>query len=671
MTNPEIKILILEDSTYDAELNLIELRNFGYKVTDKIVDKESEFIRELDEFCPDIVLADYKLPSFDGLEALNIVSKHERRIPFIFVTGNVGEDLAVEAVKQGATDYVLKQNLSRLGPAIKRALLEAENEWKLFEAEQILRESEELFETIVKSSPVAIAISRPSDGCIINVNNEWARISGYSIEEIINKNSIDLGFIRPEERAFLMSEIYKNGSVHDKEMSYKDINGNIYYLYISMIPILIKGVTYLLTSGLDITKRKENEEELKNYHEHLEQLVKDRTVELEKAIEDAQNANRAKSVFLSNMSHEIRTPLNAILGFTRLMQHDTNLVPEQIEWLSTINRSGEHLLALINDILEVSKIEEGKVNYNSSIFNIREMIHDIDAMFRIRTDAKNLLFNVEYPYDFPDFIETDEGKLRQIFINLLGNAVKFTEKGGITFKLDIKHNENESFLLADVEDTGPGISENEIKDLFKMFVQTSAGIKEGGSGLGLSISQQYAKIMGGGISVESTVGNGSKFSIKVNINEITGMKEEFENSGGRVIGIKNPAKQYRILVADDRKDNRVLLLKILVSAGFDVEESFDGRDTVNKFISYHPDLIMMDMRMPVLTGYEAICEIRSREGGNVPIIAVSAGAFSEDMEKAMNAGADSYLRKPFKESELFDSLAVCLGLNFIYDSDLL
>ena len=220
-------------------------------------------------------------------------------------------------------------------------------------------------------------------------------------------------------------------------------------------------------------------------------------------------------LFLSNMSHEIRTPLNAILGFSELMQGDKNLSKEHINWLKTINRSGEHLLALINDILEISRIEAGRITFNPSTFDLHALLRDIEAMFRVKTDEKNLSLLFEYSDELPKYVVTDEGKLRQIIINLVGNAVKFTKEGGVAFRARIKHENDKMYFIAEVEDTGPGIAEKDIDKLFQKFGQTEAGIKEGGTGLGLAISQQYAKIMGGEITLRSEEGKGTCFTLTI------------------------------------------------------------------------------------------------------------------------------------------------------------
>ena len=422
---------------------------------------------------------------------------------------------------------------------------------------------------------------------------------------------------------------------------------------ITKVPMRDKdgNITGLVGIKRDITDHKEAEENL------------------QEAKEAAEIANRAKSAFLSNMSHEIRTPLNAIMGFSELMLNDKNLTEEQNAWLNTINKSGEHLLAIINDILEISKIEAGRVTFNPSTFDLQDMLKDIETMFRVKTEIKKLAFFVELSDDLPKYVVADEAKLRQIFINTVGNAVKFTDEGGIVVRVRTMEAANGKMkLMAEVEDTGPGIAEKEIEQLFQMFGQTKTGIKEGGTGLGLAISQEYANIMNGSITVKSEPDKGTCFTINVEIGQ--GEKQSKNDSvKRRITGLKD-GEYCRVLVVDDRENNRDLLREMLLSVGFEVEEAKDGLEAIKKFKAMLPDIILMDMRMPVMNGYDSIKSLKSMNSPDdkkVPIIAVTASAFSEDRKKALDAGADLYLRKPFKEQELFESIGYCLDLQYVYE----
>ncbi len=382
-----------------------------------------------------------------------------------------------------------------------------------------------------------------------------------------------------------------------------------------------------------------------------------------------QQANRAKSVFLANMSHEIRTPMNAILGFSQLMLRDQDLTPRQCQYLGTINRSGEHLLALINDILEMSKIEAGRTTLNTSTFDLPVLLKDLEMMFRVRTDEKKLSFSVDMIGEVPQFIVTDINKLRQVFINVLGNAVKFTEQGGIGVRVQVdRGNATGPFLLVDVEDTGPGISADDQEKLFRHFEQTKTGQQAGtGTGLGLAISREFVRLMGGTITVNSQVGKGSVFMIHLPLKEGEAQAVLAKDRPRQVLRLAAGQTKCRVLIADDVEDNRQLLAQLLAPVGFEIRLATNGAEAVDDFEEWRPHLILMDFRMPVMDGHEAIRRIRSMAGGKDPkIIAVTASAMDENRVELLGIGADDFISKPFREAELFQKIHVQVGVKYIY-----
>jgi len=370
------------------------------------------------------------------------------------------------------------------------------------------------------------------------------------------------------------------------------------------------------------------------------------------------------------MSHEIRTPMNAILGFSQLMLREPGLSLRQREQLASINRSGEHLLSLINDILELSKIEAGHVNINRTTFDVRAMLDDITAMFRVRTDARQLGLSVEPAKDVPRFIVTDQGKLRQILINLLGNAVKFTTGGKISLRVMVERDENKRLILKmEVEDTGQGIAEKDLLRIFNMFEQSEAGLSAGGTGLGLALTRQFSRLLGGDVGVKSRPGEGSCFFFRIAV------EEGVEPPGGekikkRIAGLKPGGKKPMILIVDDNRESRVFLRELLSITGFLTAEAENGREAIAGFKKDRPNLVLMDLNMSVMDGRQA-CKIikKMTEGRDVPVIAVTAAAFTESGEEPLSAVFDGIIVKPFREQELFDVLESRLGVEYVYEEE--
>jgi two-component system sensor histidine kinase/response regulator len=416
------------------------------------------------------------------------------------------------------------------------------------------------------------------------------------------------------------------------------------------------------------------------------------------AKEAAEAANRAKSTFLANMSHELRTPLNAILGFAQLMEREPTLTSRQQDSLAIINRSGEHLLNLINDVLEMSKIEAGRIVLNPEPINLHRLLQTLQDMFEVRTQAKQLTLQFDLAPDLPPYVLTDEGKLRQVLINLLSNAVKFTETGGIILRARTACKEKASptshyrlptpySLHFEVEDTGKGIAPEEISNLFQPFVQTTSGIQaREGTGLGLTISRQFVRLMGGDIHVSSILGRGStfRFDIKVTLADAPALAPTLTH--GRVLNVAPDQPAYRILVVDDRPENRDLIAQLLDLVGFETYTATNGQEAIQQWQQWHPHLIWMDMRMPVMDGYQATRQIRALEVGgegvrdsiesvnpqyNQPtvIIALTASAFEEQRENILAAGCDDFVRKPFREQVIFDKIAKYLGVRYVYAQD--
>jgi PAS domain S-box-containing protein len=430
----------------------------------------------------------------------------------------------------------------------------------------------------------------------------------------------------------------------------------------------IETVSLLADLAWEIAERKRIEDELDRYHQHLEDTVQERTAELRLARDAAEAANKAKSVFLANMSHELRTPLNAVLGFSQLMRQDPGLSTGQCESLDIINNSGKHLLRLINDVLEIAKIEAGKLQLEISTFDLHELVREVSDMMRLRAEQRGLRLELAQSSDFPRYIKGDEARMRQILVNLVSNAVKFTVEGGVTFRLAVKDNA-QHHLLIEVEDSGPGISKDDQQRLFRPFEQLPSGEIQDGTGLGLAIVHQFVQLMGGGISVESTLGKGSLFRVELPLEEAA--EEEVVRLGdlrrGEVTGLAPGQPVYRILIAEDQRDNQLLLTKLMTELGLESRVAKNGEECIRIFEEWRPNLIWMDRRMPVMDGEEATRRIRKLPGGDqVKIVAVTASAFREEHKRMIAAGMDDVVRKPYRFHEIYDSLAQQLGLKFTY-----
>ena len=529
--------------------------------------------------------------------------------------------------------------------------------------------SDEIFRIVFEYAPDGIYLN-DLQGKFIDGNRMTEALTGYSKRELVGLNFLTAGLLPVDQGPKAAGLLAKNAAgqpTGPDEFVLRRKDGMLVPVEISTYPAEVRGKIVVVGIVRDITVRKYGEKESARNREGLEKIVRERTKELEDAKQAADAANSAKSTFLAHMSHEIRTPINAIMGFSQLMQRDETLAAQQRQHLDVINRSGEHLLALITDILEMSKIEAGRTTLNSTTFSLLALLEDLELMFRMRAEAKKLTFAVEGLGRIPRYAEGDEGKLRQILINLLGNAVKFTKTGGIVLRIRTCRGAAGGIRLeAEVEDTGPGIPEDEQQDLFKPFQQTRNGrLVTSGTGLGLAICKEFIKLMGGDIAVTSQAGKGCLFRFQVLLGEGEVGFAGKEPGSYRVKRLRPGQSVRRILIADDEEFNSAFLSKLLGEIGFETRCVVNGREAIEVFQAWRPHLILMDMRMPEMDGCEATGQIRASEGGkDVKIVSVSASAFEENRREAIETGADEFLTKPFREIALFEMIERLLGVEF-------
>lgn len=516
------------------------------------------------------------------------------------------------------------------------------------------REQLRKLSTAVDQSPAATVIT-DLKGDITYVNPRFTDVTGYSLTEAIGKNPriLKSGRTPPEVYQDLWQTIAA-GQEWKGEFLNRKRNGGLFWEKASITAIRDEqgAVSAYLAVKEDITEQKFAQQALL------------------RAKEEAESATRMKSAFLANMSHEIRTPMNAILGFTELLLRDDSLSVQQRHYLTTVSRSGEHLLELLNDVLETSKIEAGQMRINSAPFDIRLMLDYLDSMFRQKIEDKSLVFSVDADrLEYGHFV-ADQQKLRQIVINLLGNALKFTQAGRIDLRVWTEPcsggEPTECYLFFEVADTGIGIAAAEQESIFQVFSQTREGAQIGGTGLGLSISRSLARMMGGDIVVESEPGKGSCFRVHICARAVVAAK--LRPMKKRVVGLVESGARRRILIVDDEILNREFLQSFLLQIGFDVAEATDGDTALGLIASWQPDLVLMDVMMPGMDGNATTRKIRE-QWPELKVVGVSANVFEEAERKAYESGMNLYVRKPYKEIELLHAIGEMLSVTFRYEDE--
>ena len=515
--------------------------------------------------------------------------------------------------------------------------------------ENELRESEDYVTALLAAIPAGVVVIDSESHRVTDVNSSALALMGRQRDEVLGKVCHSL--LCPAERDKCPILDLHHEVDHSERVLLK-ADGTRLPILKSVRPLVCQGKKYLVEAFADLSDQKRTQ------------------TDLQKAKEAAEAAGRAKSAFLANMSHEIRTPMNAILGYSQLMLRDPSLGEAAKKNLNIINRSGEHLLGLIDDILVMSKIEAGRMELVSVTFDLAAFVKDLATMFQLRAEAKGLQLEVCLDAEPGWGIVADQGKLRQVLINLLGNAVKFTETGWIKLRVRVSSNSAGRFTLAiEVEDSGIGIAASEQGLLFQPFVQTQSGItSHSGTGLGLAISKEFVGLMGGNITIASELGKGSTFRFEVPVQREVGNPIAARPMSGQVIGLAAGQPAIRVLVVDDQPHARGWLTQLLGSLGFEVSEAEGGEVAIRLWQQWKPQLILMDIRMPGINGLEAARIIKAQAGGQPPvIIALTASAVDEERDAVMaGSGIDDFLSKPCLEGDLLEKIRVHLNLDYRY-----
>jgi PAS domain S-box-containing protein len=528
------------------------------------------------------------------------------------------------------------------------------NQQKAEEAQERLKKSNEVqtfLASIVENTDQAV-IGKDLNGTILTWNQGAQNTYGYTAEEAIGKN-ITLIFpkVRIWESNVIIAKVKTGVKIYNQETQRLTKDGTLLDVSFTVSPIRNTGNQVIGASSIarDITEKKKVEQEIK------------------KAKENAESANLAKSTFLANMSHEIRTPMNAILGYAQILGGDESLNVDQVNSIKTIERSGNHLLGLINDILDISKIEAGKTTLTLTNFNLSELANDLEAMFRLRCQEKDLGLDIEHPLEYPmkEFlVNGDERKLKQVLINLLGNAVKFTNLGTIKLRYSCKSLENH--FLFEVIDTGRGIDPEAQGSIFEPFKQEKDGVRAGGTGLGLAIAKKQVESMGGQLKLESKPGEGSRFYFSIPLLPVNGLVNNLKGRYKDVVCVNEKSK-VKALVVDDVKDNRDVLTWFLADINATVTEAKNGAEAIEKIESENPDIVFMDIHMPVMSGTKALQEIkRLFQDRNTKIVCITASAFDDQVRQYLEMGFDAFIAKPFKAEEILDALKTLLNVEYIY-----
>lgn len=674
------QILIVDDYPTNIKVLSDLLMEYGFEV---LIARDGEnALKKLQRITPDIILLDILMPGIDGFETCRRIKEHTSTegIPVIFMSALSDPVDKIKGLTLGAVDYITKpfqqeEVLARVNTHLKirnltkqleeqNALLQEEVRSRQL-AEATLRRSEDKFATAFRANPGPMMILTLEEGRFLDINQNFCTILGYQPELILGQPLQALNILcNPQDSDYFFTGLRENGFIPNRDYQVYSQSGEIRTLLISAAVIYVQEQACILAMAWDVTD--------------CRQAVS----ELRQAKVTAELANQAKSQFLGHISHELRTPLNSILGYTQLLNRTDDLSPEQQNYVETVHRSGEHLKQLIDDVLAMAKIESGNLTRQNTDVCLPDLLKTLEDMMQPRAAEKNLAFTCDGLASVPTYIRTDGTRLRQILLNLIGNGIKFTDEGHVALTVGVlgqqaqaatEPNLNAGTLLTFmVTDTGPGIVPEDRETIFEPFMQTGLGQSyQEGAGLGLAISREFARLLGGDIELESTPGMGSTFTLTLPVDLAQIPIDAATIAQQSVVGLAPNQPIYRILVVEDQPANRHLLINILTSAGFEVKSAENGQDAISANQNWAPHLILMDLQMPVLDGYQAIQHIRT-ETDQQPtqpiIIALTANELDAERTAALDGKHDDFLSKPIHEDRLLAKLAEHLDVSYCYQA---
>ncbi|MEC4879873.1 MAG: response regulator [Scytonema sp. PMC 1070.18] len=635
-----VQILLLEDDPVDHELIEATLRNSGIESYLTRVAHRQDFLQHLNTTLPDIILADYVLPGFDGMAALELVREICPEVPFILVSGVLGEEQAIEALKQQATDYVLKQRLERLGPAVQRALRESQERRERQKVTKALKQTDDLLRAIVDASPVGI-ITLSREQRVITWNTTAEQLYGWQAEAVIDRPLPLVPETQQEEFDNCFTHVLQNSTVSNQEFQHLKQDGSLIDVSLSLAPLhdaddYIYGV---VMTTVDNTIRKQVE---------VQRLA---LLEQERAARTAaETANRVKDEFLAVLSHELRTPLNAIVGWIKLIQKGNLSSTILQRALDSIERNAAAQTQLIEDLLDISRIIRGQTNLNIQPVNIIALIRDTIETLSPAAAAKSIQIDLAVA-TMSKGILADPNRLQQVFWNLLSNAIKFTSPSG---KVTVQVNLIDSHLQIQVADSGIGIAPEFLPHVFEYFRQADGSTtrSHSGLGLGLAITRHLVELHGGTIHADSPgLGHGSTFTIMLPM-RVTPANHELSH---KQLTTDLNLQGVKAMIVDDDTDARELMTFVLEQQGARVQSAGNVQEALSLLKDFQPDVLISDIGMPDEDGYTFLQTVRSLSNPqlcNIPAVALTAYAREEDRQRAFEVGYQTHLAKPFDPSEV-------------------